>query len=83
MGIYSESVFTTGNDPEARMPEPWCPYSATCYKARTPVHDVVPLTGKPYVDGCTRAAAKRWELSRRERDMVEYLDVLYSRKVEP
>lgn len=49
-----ESVFTASNDPEARMPEPWCPYSATCYKARTPVHDVMPLSGKPYVDGCPR-----------------------------
>lgn len=52
---WGESVDAKGHEVETgRTPQPWCRYSASCYKSGQPLHTVHPLYGKAYTDGCPR-----------------------------
>lgn len=52
---WGESVDASGHEVETgRTLQPWCRYSASCYKSGQPLHEVHPRYGKAYTDGCPR-----------------------------
>ena len=52
---WGESVDAKGHATgTGRTLQPWCRYSASCYKSGQPLHTVEPPYGKPYTDGCPR-----------------------------